>query len=107
MAEVVASGRAVQGFTYGLFERFAGIAAAAARDWKAGEAHFARALELAETLPHRVDQARVRYWYGRMLLSRGLSGDRARAEALLSEARSLAEEMEMHGVVRWIDGLAG
>lgn len=35
------------------------MAAAAAGEWTAAETHFERALDLADTLPHRVDQART------------------------------------------------
>ena len=81
------------------------MAAAAARNWDAAETHFRTALDLAETLPQRVDQARVRYWYARMLFSRGGPGDRQRAQGLLAEARSLSVSMRMHGQVQWIDEL--
>jgi tetratricopeptide (TPR) repeat protein len=99
----VASGCGVQTFTYGLTERFAGMAAAAARDWDAAETHFRNALDLAETLPHRVDQARVRYWFARALLDRHGPGDRDRAQQMLTEARALSEAMSLHGRTEWID----
>lgn len=88
-----------------LQETAAGIAAAAANDWENAERHFEKTLRLAEELPHRVDQARVRYWYARMLLDRNASGHRDRAGQLLNEARSLSEEMGMHGLIGRIDEL--
>jgi hypothetical protein len=100
--DFVASGCGVQTFAYGLTERFAGMAAAAARDWEAAEQHFARALELAETLPHRVDQSRVRYWFARAVLDRNGQCDRERARQMLTEARALSESMRLHGLTRWI-----
>ena len=97
LPDFVSSGVAVLGgFANGLAERFAGMAAAAATKWEGAEEHFERALDLAETLPHHVDQARVHYWYARMLLSREGAGDLQRAETLLAEARSLSESMGRH-----------
>jgi len=92
-------------FLYGLQEKSAAIAAAASTVWENAERHFENSLKLAEELPHRVDQARVRYWYARMLLDRAQAGDREQAQALLAEARSLSEEMGMHGLIRRIDTL--
>lgn len=103
--QVVNSGISRHSFTYGLHERFAGMAAAAARDWPSAEKHFQKALDLAENLPFRVDEARVRYWHARMLLSRNQSGDRARAQQSLGEARTLIESMGMHGFIELIDAL--
>ncbi len=94
-------------FAFGLHERFAGMAAAAARKWEAGEAHFENALDLAETLPHRVDQARLRYWYARSLLDRGQQGDCDRAHELLAKARELSESMGMNGLIQRIDEQLG
>ena len=81
------------------------MAAASGGDWESAEAHFARALELAESLPHRVDQVRVRAWHARMLLDRSAAEHRERAHALLDEARPLAVTLGMHGQVDWIDEL--
>ena len=105
MRDIVASGVAVQNFTYGFHERFAGVAAAAGRDWEAAEDHFQEALQLAEDLGHRVEQARVPYWYARMLIDRDESGDRARAKEILAEARTLSESMGLRGLAQWIDEL--
>ncbi len=105
--DFVATGISVQSFTYGVHERVAGMAAAAAREWDASQAHFHKALELAGTLPHRVDQARVRNWYARMLLDRDHAGDRQRALQLLRDARALSESMEMRGLIELIDTLVG
>jgi hypothetical protein len=40
-----------------------------------------------------------------MLLDRAQAGDREQAQALLAEARSLSEQMGMHGLIRGIDTL--
>lgn len=100
-------GISVQSFTYGLHQRFAGMAATAARDWVEAEEHFQKALRLAEDLPHKVDQARVRYWYARMLLARDAEGDQGSALKILAEARALSESMRMQGLIEWIDELVG
>ena len=106
IAEFVESDVGRFAFTFGLHERFAGIAAAAAGNWESAERHFRHCLELVdETFPHRVDQARVRYWYARMLLDRGGSGDAERARELLARARELGEDMGLHGLIKWIDAL--
>ena len=106
IAEFVDSKLGLFEFTFGLHERFAGMAAAAAEDWDNAVRHFEHSLKLADELPHRVDQARVRYWYARMLLDRAQSGDKDRALALLAETRCLSEEMGMHGLVTRIDDLS-
>ena len=86
---------------------YAGMAATAAEDWGTAEIHFERALRSVDhERPHRVDQARVRYWYARMLIERGAPGDRERAGKLLARARSLSDDMGMHGLIRRIDALA-
>jgi hypothetical protein len=62
------------------------MAAAAGSQWEVAEAHFAAALEQAETLPHRPEQAHTRRFYGRFLIERGGAGDRDRARTLLEQA---------------------
>ena len=101
--EFVENNVGLYGFTLSVHNCYAGMAAAAAEDWDNASRHFERALKIVEELQHRVDQARVRYWYARMLLDRNASGDSDRASQLLSEARSLSEEMGMHGLIRRID----
>ncbi|MHC4991358.1 MAG: hypothetical protein ACYTGC_10285, partial [Planctomycetota bacterium] len=103
--EFVSLDSGVQSFTYGLHERFAGIAAAAAGAWEAADTHFGKALELAERLPHRVDQARVRYWYARTLIDRDGPDDRDRAEQMLHDARAMSESIGMVGHIDLIDAL--
>jgi len=105
MRDLAESDASIQDFTYGFHHRFAGMAAAAGRDWKASEAHFQKALQLSEDLPHRVNQARVRYWWARALLTRQAAGDLEQAHQLLGEARGLSEPMGMHGLVTCIDEL--
>jgi tetratricopeptide (TPR) repeat protein len=92
-------------FTFGIHDRFAGMAAAAAQDWDNAERHYRRAQKLADSQPHRVDKARVRFWYARMLLERNGTGDRNLAKKFLAEARELGNEMGLHGLIRQIDEL--
>src|SRR5205085_10863446 len=49
-----------------LLDRMAGMAAAAGSQWEAAEAHFTTALEQAERLPHRPEQAHTRRFYAAM-----------------------------------------
>jgi len=93
-------------FAFGVYDRFAGMAAAAAEDWGNAERHYRDALELADKLPHRIDQARVRYWYARMLQERGMPADNRRRNDFIAKARELSMEMGMHGLIERIDNLA-
>lgn len=69
-----------------LYERSAGIAAFAGNRWDVAEQHFRTALHQAATLPHPVEEAHTRRWYGRMLLERGRPGDRDQADKVLRAA---------------------
>jgi tetratricopeptide (TPR) repeat protein len=64
----------------------AGIAAAAARQWRAAEDHFAVALQQAKAFPQRLEQAEIQRFHAMMLLDRAASGDRDKARTLLSKA---------------------
>ncbi len=65
----------------------AGMAATAARLWDTAEDHFRTALQQAEFVPHRLEQAEIRRFHGMMLMDRAAPGDRERAHRLLGEAR--------------------
>jgi hypothetical protein len=78
-----------------LLERVAGMAAAAGGQWEAAEGHFTAALQQAETMPHRPEQAHTRRFYASMLLERDGSGDRQKALRLISEAEGLYGAMGM------------
>jgi tetratricopeptide (TPR) repeat protein len=67
-------------------QTIAGIAAAAARQWEAAEEHFQIAMEQAESFPHLLEQAGIRRFRAMMLTDRAASGDREKAQTLLSEA---------------------
>jgi tetratricopeptide (TPR) repeat protein len=78
-----------------LIQTRAGIAAAAARRWEQAEDHYQAALQVAEALPSRIEQADLRRLYARMLLDRDQPGDRERAQALLAKARAAYRGMRM------------
>jgi tetratricopeptide (TPR) repeat protein len=69
-----------------LLERVAGIAATAAGNWGAAEAHFLLALRQADELPHQVERLETRRFYAQMLAGRAGPGDQTRAQKLLQEA---------------------
>ncbi|MGQ0844249.1 MAG: ATP-binding protein [Sporichthyaceae bacterium] len=73
-----------------LWERAAGIAAMAGKQWDLAERHFLAALRQAAELPHRFEEAHTRRWYGGMLLERG---DREQGETLLQAAIADYERM--------------
>jgi hypothetical protein len=64
----------------------AGLAAGAARQWEAAEDHFQIALQQAESLPQRLEQAEIRRFHAMMLMDRAAPGDREKAQTLLGEA---------------------
>jgi tetratricopeptide (TPR) repeat protein len=64
----------------------AGIAAAAARRWDEAENHYLTALQRAEEISDRMEQADLRRLYGRLLLDRNADGDASQAQRLLAEA---------------------
>ncbi len=82
-------------FDLGLVERYAGIAASAGQRWEAAEQHFENALRRVEEIPHRIEQAELRRWYGRMLLDRDGSSDREKAGRLLEEALAAYRKLGM------------
>jgi hypothetical protein len=63
------------------------IAAAAAHQWEAAEDHFQTALQQAEALPHRLEQAEIRRFNAMMLMDRAAPGDRERARRMLTDAQ--------------------
>jgi hypothetical protein len=78
----------------------AGIAAAAASEWEAAEEHFQIALQQAESLPHRLEQAEIRRFHAMMLMDRAAPGDREKAQTLLNEA---LESYERIGMLRHVE----
>ena len=94
---IIKENNALLGFSFGLFERYAGIAAAAGKDWEQANIHFDKALSQARTLPHRIEEPRIYYWQARMLLNRNDSGDKEKAEQLFSSSRELSKLLNMLG----------
>ena len=80
-----------------LTQTFAGIAAAAGRDWTRARDHFETALRQAHETPFRSEQPEVRRWYAQMLLDRNAPGDRDKARTMLGEA---VEMYQMIGMTR-------
>jgi len=66
-------------------------------------ARFEDALARLERMDARPLLARTRYELGRTLWARAGAGDRSRARALLDDARALATDVGMPGLVRLID----
>ena len=69
-----------------LLETVAGIAAASGGDWPTADAHFARAMELADAMPFVSERAELRYWSAWMRAERAALGDGAAARVLLDSA---------------------
>jgi tetratricopeptide (TPR) repeat protein len=94
--ELVDTGAVVLWPVFRFTHTIAGIAAASARQWKAAEDHFQTALEQAESIPHRLEQAEIRRFHAMMLLDRAAPGDREKARELLGEARETYTSIGMH-----------
>jgi hypothetical protein len=77
-------------FDWALFERVAGMAAAAAGLWDDAERHYAAAMRQIDELPNRLDAPQVEYWYGKMLIDRGDPSERDRGLQLIDSARTHA-----------------
>jgi tetratricopeptide (TPR) repeat protein len=73
--------------------QIAGIATGCAGEWDASEAHFRKALEVAATIPLRLEEAGARIAYADMLRHRDRPGDRERARVLCGEAEALAAKL--------------
>ncbi len=89
---------------YGAADRYLGMLAATLKEPARAEDHFERAMDLNRRMGASTWLAHTAYEYGRFLLGRGAAG-RARAEALLGEATSLAERIGMEGLLGRIRGL--
>jgi tetratricopeptide (TPR) repeat protein len=84
--ELVDTGAVVLWSIFRFPQTIAGIAAAAARQWEAAEAHFHSALQQAESIPHRLEQAEIRRFHAMMLMDRAAPGDREKARKMLGKA---------------------
>ncbi|MFY9614653.1 MAG: AAA family ATPase [Candidatus Dormiibacterota bacterium] len=95
MEQALALGAIFNGFEGTILETTAGIGAAAARLWDKSEAHFASALKVAESTPHRIERADIRRFRAQALLLRGEDGDAQTAGALLVEAGDAYRKLGM------------
>ena len=93
--ELVNTGAVVLWPIFRFTHTVAGMAAAAARQWKAAEDHFQTALQQAESVPHRLEQAEIRRFHAMMLTDRAAPGDREEARRLLGEARAIYTHIGM------------
>lgn len=64
----------------------AGTAASCERQWGRAEGHFIQAIAQSDAMPHPLERAEARRFYGQMLIERGNAGDRSKARAILSQA---------------------
>lgn len=80
---------------YGAVDRYLGLLAAMLGEHDRSVDHFERALAINRKMGGRTWVAHTLYAYGRTLRARGEEDDGFRAEALLAEAASLAEEIGM------------
>ena len=103
MKTIVDQNKALLGFSFGLFQRYAGIAAATAKNWEQADKHFNKALTQSRDLPHRIEEPRIYYWQARMLLSRNNSGDKEKAKQLFSQSRELSASLNMLGHIDLIN----
>ena len=69
--------------------------AAAASDWEAAQMHYEAAIQLAEQLPHLIEQADARRFYAQMLLDRAGPDDHDQAQTLIGEAVDRYERIGM------------
>jgi hypothetical protein len=95
VCELIGTGPVVLWPIFRLTHTIAGLAAAAARQWDAAEEHFQIALQQAESLPHRLEQAEICRFHAMMLMDRTAPGDREEAQTLLSEALEIYTHIGM------------
>jgi DNA-binding CsgD family transcriptional regulator len=89
---------------YGAADRYLGMLAATLGEHDQAVAHFERAMEHNRRMRAETWLAHTAYEYGRFLLARG-RGDREQAEALLSEAASMAARIGMATLLGRIQSL--
>jgi tetratricopeptide (TPR) repeat protein len=93
--ELVDAGAVVLWPIFRFTQTIAGIAAASARQWDAAEDHFRTAMQQAESIPHRLEQAEIRRFRAMMLMDRAGAGDRQEGRRLLGEARETYTQIGM------------
>ena len=103
--ELLDTGPVVLWPIFRLTHTIAGIAASAGRQWKTAEEHFQIAMQLAESLPDRLEQAEIRRFHAMMLIDRDAQGDRVRARTLLGEASESYTQIGMPRHVEMTEAL--
>jgi DNA-binding CsgD family transcriptional regulator/tetratricopeptide (TPR) repeat protein len=83
---------------YGAADRYLGDAATVMGDWERAEAHYEAALALDLRLGARTWLAHTSFSYARMLLTRGRTEDRVRAQERLAVALGLAEAIGLRAL---------
>jgi tetratricopeptide (TPR) repeat protein len=83
-------------FDVASIQRIVGMTLANLGRYDEAESHFEAAMREIDELPNKLDAPRIRYWYAKMLASRGRGDDRARARDLLETAM---QEFRDHGIV--------
>jgi DNA-binding SARP family transcriptional activator len=97
---------APQELCLGSVSRGLGILAATMSNWEVAAWHFEDALELNHDMGAHPWLAHTQLDYGRMLLARGSSCDRGRAQELLASAATLSRELEMKALAHKISALS-
>jgi class 3 adenylate cyclase/tetratricopeptide (TPR) repeat protein len=95
LEQVLALGHEWMAFDGRFISTRAGIAAAAAGRWEEAERHYRAAIQAAEQVAGRIEQADIRRLHARMLLDRDRPGDRERARSQLSDAIEAYHAMGM------------
>ena len=83
-----------------------GMAAAAGGWWDEAEARFRHAVDLNTRMQAWPWLVLTKCGYAWMVVSRGQSGDRERAEELLEQVQTLSSELDMTWVLKWFPPLA-
>jgi predicted ATPase len=83
----------------------AGVAAAAARQWRMAEDHFEIALQHAVAFPQRLEEAEIRRFHAMMLMERAAPADREKAQRLLGEALLVYTRIGMPRHIEMIQAL--
>ena len=103
--EWIKQGAIARFYDFRLLETLAGLAASCAGSWDAAEAHYKKALKLADEVPVRMEQFEARRFYGQMLIERNGPGDRERARQLLTAAAVGYREIGMPKHIEIVDNL--
>lgn len=106
-SELIGTGAVALWPIFRLTQTIAGIAAAAGRQWKAAEDHFATATKQAEALPYLLEQAEIRRFHAMMLMDRAARGDRSKAQTLLREALESYTQIGMPRHIAMAQALLG